>query len=323
VAAAADPAAQAPPSAASSADDETPVAPVPPASVPVAYLDPGASWASTVAARPGTRLEAAVIGRVRLRYDETSIDVVHDEEYEAVLHPLPAGADVTGLRQVDYDDRDLLPAGPDGATYVLPAAAVTTARWWTDLQRALSDHLVRSRTLEVLTNPELKLWSRPGETADAFAERCRAAADQAADAATAALTRKAEARVRALRSRVDAAAGQAQAAEQARNARVGTEVASTVGSMLGGLFGGRRSRTSVAAAAGRAQSAQSRVDTARARADDLAGQLADLESDLAADVAALDDEWRAKAEAVQPVAVPLEKTDVAVAELRLVWIPLG
>jgi hypothetical protein len=305
------------------ADDETPVAPMPPAAVPVAYLDPAAAWAATVGARPGARLQAAAVARVQLRYDEAKADLVHDEQYEAVLFPLPATADVSGLTAVDYDDRDLLGQAPDRARYVLPAADVTTARYWTDLRRALTDHLVRSRALQVATNPALKLFARPGESRDAFAQRCREAADRAADEATAALQTKAEARVRALRTRLDTAVRASQTAESDRNAQVGAEVAGTVGSVLGGLFGGRRSRASVAAAARRAQTAQRRVDTARSKADDLTAQLADLEAEIAAEVAAIDQQWTATAAELQTLSVPVEKTDVSVVDLRLVWVPVA
>jgi hypothetical protein len=305
------------------ADDETPVAPLPPTSVPVSYLDPAAAWAGALQARPGTRLQAAAVGRVRLRYDEASADLVHDEEYEAVLFPLPQVPDAAGLTPVDYDDRDLLPTPPDGARYVVPAGDLSTTRYWTDLKRAVADHLVRTRPLEIVTNPSLTLASRPGETQEDFAQRCRVAADEAADKATAALQAKAEAKLRALHTRLNSAVTAAGAAEADRNAQIGTEVAGQVGSMLGGLFGGRRSRASVATAARRAQTAQRKVDTARAKADDLAAQVADLEAEIAAEVAALDAEWAAKATTLETRAVPLEKTDVTLVDLRLLWVPVG
>jgi iron(III) transport system ATP-binding protein len=42
-----------------------------------------------------------------VRYDDTKADLVHDEEYEAVLFPLGERVDMARLVQVDYDDRDL------------------------------------------------------------------------------------------------------------------------------------------------------------------------------------------------------------------------
>ena len=40
-------------------------------------------------------------------------------------------------------------------------------------------------------------------------------------------------------------------------------------------------------------------------------------------MADLDAEWMAKAERIETLPVPLEKTDVRVADLRLVWVPIG
>ncbi len=64
-----------------------------------------------------------------------------------------------------------------------------------------------------------------------------------------------------------------------------------------------------------------RVETAANRADEKAQALADLEADLADDVAAITDEWNAKAAAIEPLEVALEKTDVRVSELTLIWVP--
>ena len=46
-----------------------------------------------------------------IRYDETKADLVHDEEFEAVLFPLTDPVDVSALIPVDYDDRDLQDRG--------------------------------------------------------------------------------------------------------------------------------------------------------------------------------------------------------------------
>ena len=45
--------------------------------------------------RRRTTHAAAVVARVALRYDDTKADLVHDEEYEAVLYPLATHVDVT------------------------------------------------------------------------------------------------------------------------------------------------------------------------------------------------------------------------------------
>ena len=127
-------------------DDETPVAPAVATGIAVSYLDPAAPWAAAIGATAGTRLQAAAIARVRLRYDDTKADLIHDEEYEAVLYPLPAIPSPSDFVAVDYDDRDLLDVAPQGAVYTLPVADIGRKTWWTDLKKGLTDHLVSTRT---------------------------------------------------------------------------------------------------------------------------------------------------------------------------------
>ena len=109
-----DPAPPAPAEAASeAADDATPLMPEVAQGVGVCFVDPAAAWLASVGgAAGGTRCAAAAVARVRLRYDEEKADLVVDDEYEAVLHPLTAAADPTKAVSVDYDDRDLLATAP-------------------------------------------------------------------------------------------------------------------------------------------------------------------------------------------------------------------
>ena len=94
-------------------------------------------------------------------------------------------------------------------------------------------------------------------------------------------------------------------------------------SVLGGFLGGRRSVSSISAAARRAQSAKNRADTARAKVDEVQMQINDLEAELTAELQALDAEWTAKAATIAPVEVTLKRTQIRVADLRLVWVPVS
>ena len=302
------------------AHDQTPVAPTVPAGIPVSYLDPAAPWAAGAGIGTGAQLQAAAIARVRLRYDDTKADLVHDEEYEAVLVPVTAVPRLDALLTVDYDDRDLIDTAPTGAVYQLPPAEVLTKAWWTGLKRDLVDHLSRTRSVEILANPELRLYSRVGESADDFAARCRAAAGEQADRAIAALRRKYETKLRTAQSRADTAAGAAARAQAQHDAQYGA--AAQVGTLLGGIFGGRRSRSSIVSEAKRARASEARVDGALDKASAAAAAVVDLEAELRDEILAIDAQWQAAAQAVQAMRVPLEKSDVSVADLRLVWVPV-
>ncbi|MFM9135770.1 MAG: ATP-binding protein [bacterium] len=301
------------------ADDETPVAPAFAAGIPVAYLDPAAAWASAAGLGAGPTLQAAAIARVRLRHDDTKAGLVHDEEYEAVLVPVEAVPRPTGFVSVDYDDRDLLDAAPEGAVYRLPAPEVTRKAWWGDLKRALTDHLLATRTVDIQANAALKVYSRVEEAPEEFAQRCGIVAGERADAAIAGLRRKYETRLRTLQTRAGSAASAAQRSAAQHEAEHGA--AAQVTTLLGGIFGGRSSRSAAVTQAKRAATSQARVEAAQDKAWAASRAIADLEAELAAEVAAIDADWSAKAADISILTIPLEKSDIRVEDLRLVWVP--
>jgi hypothetical protein len=297
--------------------------------VPVRWLDPAAPWAAQVGAVPGgTRLAPALVTRVALLYDDEKLDVRETEEWEAVLFPLGPTVDASAAIAVDHDDRDLRTEAPAGAAYVLSDAPLDRVAYFAAAEKAIVDHLYRSRTHQVQRNRELKLAARAGETPDQFAARCRAAADQGADDAQAALKHRYDARIAKAQDAVGAARDRVAEAQAAQSTRRSSELASGAGSLLGSLLGGRRSARTIARDLGRAMTGRSRsgqaaqrVQTAENRAQDRQEALADLEQDLAEELTAIDDEWSAKATAVETVDVPLEKSDIRVTARSLVWIP--
>ncbi|MEO5900338.1 MAG: helicase HerA-like domain-containing protein [Ilumatobacteraceae bacterium] len=315
--------------------DETPVMPEVAPGIAVRYADVAAPWLSTAGADArGTVRAAAIVARVALRYDDETADLVHDEEYEAVLYPLSAQVDASSAIVVDYDDRDLRPDVPAPCVYRLPTAPVKDKTFWTGVQRGLVDHLVRSRTLQLQTNRQLKLFSRPGETPDEFFQRCYAAADALGDAATAKLRDKYAAKVAALQQKIQTAENQAELLQTQQKGRRSEEILSTAGSILGGLLGGRKSRGgllgsmfgkagSAAGRRSRTAAAGDRVDAAEDKLQTLHEQLEDTETELSNEVTAIDSKWMAIAKDISTTTVPLEKSDVQVTQLNLVWLPVN
>ncbi|MGE3620074.1 MAG: DUF87 domain-containing protein [Acidimicrobiia bacterium] len=328
---AAAPPAAPPPAPAAVPDDASPVAPSVADGVPVRWLHPAATWAAQVGVDPASRyLVAGVAATVDLLFDDTAADLRHTERYEAVLVPLGPSSDVERLVPVDHDPRDFTDAPPEGATYALAPseARISTKAYFNELGKAVVEHLVRSRTVVIRHNPELKLYGRPGEADEEFAARCEAAADDGADAATAKLTKKYAARIDRARDALAAAQDRVEQARTAQTSRRSDELVSGAGELLGAILGGRRSARSIATGIGsamrrrgRAGEASKRVEVASNRAEEKATALADLEADLADELAAIAAEWDAKAAAVQDLEVPLERSDVKVAELALVWFP--
>ena len=178
------------------AEDETSVAPEVAAGIRIHYLDTAAPWAAAVGARPmATRLETALIARVRMLFDDTRADLRETVEWEAVVRPSGRVVDWGSSIQVDYDDRDLRDDPPDGATYVLPDMPVQDQSWFRGVTADLKTHLHREQSMALQVNRELKLYSRAGETTEAFAERCRDAAEDAKDREAATIRDKLAARM--------------------------------------------------------------------------------------------------------------------------------
>jgi hypothetical protein len=312
----------------------TPVMPNVASGIAVRWVDPAAPWLVAVGADPaGATRAPAVVARVAVRYDEAKADLVHETELEAVLFPLGAHVDVTTAARVDHDDRDLLREPPPGCTYVIADAPIAEKRFWADVQRGLVDHLTRTATLEVPVNRPLKLYGRPGETPERFAQRCEFTAGERADAEVAALRDTYESKVAKLRDQIAAASDSAEVLAEHAEGRRNEELLSTAGSVLGGLLSGRRSRGgllgTVLGTGGRAASKRTRTETSERRLEAAHGkiarlesQLAELEDDLADDLTAIEGRWSSAAADLSWMTVALERTDVKVSAICLAWLPV-
>jgi hypothetical protein len=308
--------------------NESPVAPPVASGIQISFLDPAAPWASGIGAVAGSnRLRAFVACRVSLRYDDSTAGVDEQQEFEAVYGPLDGGVDLDSEAQVDYDERDFAAEAPANAVYVLPGAPVSKDTFFKTTAKEIRERLVERRPLELQRNRQLKLVSRPGEAPEDFAKRCDAAAQERADAETA----KIRDRLEAKRDRLDRALDQAQRrVEELRTdtrSRQATEVLAGAGAVLGALFGGRRSTRSMAGAISSAASrrgvsvrAAERKETAQAKVESTKDDLAELEQEIAEEVAEIDERWRAVAGEVDTLSIRLEATDVRVVETRLVWV---
>jgi hypothetical protein len=314
------------PATTSAPSDASPVAPKVADSVAVRWLDPAAPWAAQVGAVPGgTHLVAAAVARVNMLFDEDRAGLRETVEWENVLCPVPPTPDPTAAVSVDYDERDLTTTAPTGAQYALPEAPIATKTYWTSLQRNLVDQLVRTRTMDIARNAKLRLYGRPGETSEAFAQRCTDAADALADTKMAALRDKYEPRFRKAREALAAAQDkvdvqQAQA-EATRNDSIFDAATSILGDFLGGKRNARSMGRSISRGTGRTSTANERLESAANRAAAKQDALGDLEKDFVADLEAAKAEAAAAAAAIEIIQVPLEKTDVKVVDLALVWVP--
>ncbi len=280
------------------------------AGVEVVELDPAAPWASLVGFDPlGDHLEAAVAVGVEMRFDEARAGIDHTERWEAVAPSLTSDPSDLAFIEVDHDPRDFLPVSGDVA-FVAPDAAISQSSWFERLTAVLRDRLDTEQRMTFLRNRPLDAVSRPGEGREAFRARLATLARDAADADMAGLRDRFAPRIRKAQRAYETAVRNADAAASALDDARGDVL---LGAGLDLLMGRRPKVSSSRSAEQRVRTAEGKVDTARAAYEDLG---IDLEEQLRA----IREAWEARIDEIEDLEVGLEADDIAIADVRLVWI---
>ena len=276
-----------------------------------------------------SRLRAFLATRVALRYDDTAAGIDEQQEFEAVYGPLDDGLDLDAETVVDFDDRDFRPEAPAGAAYVLPAAPIGDAKFFAQAGKDVQARLVANRALEIFRNKQLKLTSRPGETAGGFARTLRRGRPGKADAEAAKLKERLEAKRTGSRTRSSSRSGASRSSTRRRSRgrrtsdhRRGSGARCAVRRQAQRALDHERGRLGRVEARPDGDSSQRRRPPRR-RCSRRQDDLTELEQEILDEVTAIDEKWKTVAgETIETVAIRLEATDVRVTDVRLVWVPV-
>jgi hypothetical protein len=306
-------------------DDETPIPPEVAGGVPVSFLDPAAPWRAKLPLGTGVRgLVPGLAVRIDLLFDDRRGDLRHEESWEAVLFPLVDPVDPREAFIVDYDPRDFRDEIPDGATWRITDTDLSKKSGIEGAANALRDFLAANRTLDLFHAPDLKLYSRPGESRADFEARCMEAAEDTADEAAAKLRDRYESRLDTAQRRLREQERRIEELELKAQAQRQDELLSGAGEVLSMFLGGRRRTRSLSGLSrrrSRSRASSVKVENAAEKADDQRDAIAELEAELRDELAELWEEWEAKARAIEPFRVGLEKNDVRVGDLRVFFAP--
>jgi len=264
------------------------------------------------------------------RYDDAKANLVYDETISRVLFALH---EFDHLPPFDEEQPPL----PDLASFLvshpLPDSRFQPLPTWLDdaaefesAERGLVDFIVRKCSLPLFFNPELKLYSRPGESEEHFAERCAQEADEQAKVQLEKLQDKFKSKLNRLEKKRSRLQGKLDDAREETKSRDMESMASVLESAAGFLFGRRRS-------IGRAVSTNMRrrrmADKVRRRQDQFEEELVELEEDIrelteemADNEEKVYDEAEARAGKIEPYLVPPERTDVRPVMRAIIWVPL-
>ncbi|MFN2382970.1 MAG: ATP-binding protein [Gemmatimonadota bacterium] len=244
----------------------------------------------------------------------------------AVAAPFPTGAapvawDTAIPLAAESPARVENPA--DGARFEdLPGGAGDPRRYdaW---RKQFVEWVYRTQSITVWRSPVAKAWSRTGESEGAFRVRLQQLGRERRDLAMDLVrkrfaTRRAglEEKLRKARQGVEREQG------QARQQKVQTAI-SVGATILGAVLGRRAAGPATTAARSAGRSMKESGDIARAQETEVAleQQLAALEAEIGAALAALEAPSAAQTEPLEEVAVRPKKKDVVVTQLGLVWLP--
>lgn len=273
---------------------------------------------------PDASLGPALLATVKAHYVDAKrdVDVWRELTIVAPLEEATAG-DFWEHAVIVGADRlaGLVDAPSEGARFS-PLPRALDAKAAGKLAAQLGAWVARAAPLTVHAVPELKLVGKPDQPEAVFRSEVAVKLREARDAAVEKLRAKYAPKLAAIEAKQRTAADRI-AREQAQASSATADSAISIGaSVLGAIFGGRRATASRIGSAARSVSrtAAQRGDVERARS--MAAQLdadhAELEAELAADVAAI----RAAPEPeVTSAQIAARKADTAVVKLALAWLP--
>jgi hypothetical protein len=309
------------------ASDESPVPPKVATGITVRFLDPGAPWSKEIGVVPGgSRLEAGLAARVRVLFDDQRGNLRHEEEWEAVFFPLDASLEVETAHIVDHDGRDFRNEPQGDVVYALPEPDIEKAQFFQSSKRDIEEHLYRNLALTLFRNAPMKLYSRVGESEDAFRKRCLAAAEERADADAEKLRSQYESKLKTAKSRVSQAERKVRELEVDTDQRRQQELISGAGEVLSMFLGGRRRTRSLSGISSRrsqTRRTKERLTSAEEKLEEYEEAILELEEELGIELEEIWDRWKNTAEELDSFEVGLEKTDIHLDDLFLFWAPVG
>jgi Helicase HerA, central domain len=271
-----------------------------------------------------------LVGIARLHYADkkTGIDFW---ETLGLLQPVgdKLPTDVWHGAHANSDHVPQLDKSPEpGATFTPLPSPLSRAKSYAEFSKALKGHLYREHKLSIWFCPDLKAYSKPGESQRDFRLRLsqgsREVRDQAIEelrAKYAPKRTKLYEQVRKARERLDR--------EQAQASKAKWDAAAAFGNSILGAFLGRKTisktnvskATSAAKAAGKAIQRSGDTGTAQAALDEALEKFTDMEVQVQAEIEKLETTRRPEALVVQTIELPPKKADITIEQVVLAWTP--
>ncbi len=198
-----------------------------------------------------------------------------------------------------------------------------TAKKLAALQKRFEDFLAFNAIFTLRYNPNLKLYSEPGESDVAFQKRCRQAAEKARDEELQELVGRTKKKLEGLETKMEREERELEVDKDKLSGRKGEELLSGAETVFG-LFSGRKKSSALSSASRRrrmTKEAKAQVEESEQAIKNLEAQIADLEEEAKQAEADLTAKWQELMDEVQEIEIRPRRSDVRVNRFALAWIP--
>jgi hypothetical protein len=272
--------------------------------------------------------EPAILGRARVRYAKATAGIEVDRE---VICMAPAG-DSLGESAWEgaetFTEAPLIEPAPRTGSFASLPSALAGPRGYASLATALKGHLGRTSKLTAWTAPAIDATSRPGESEGDFRVRIAQRVKEWRDREMEKVRDKQATKLASLADRVDRARQKVEREKaEAKNQSMQTYV--SIGTaVLGALLGRKKaSATTIGRAAtsmrSASRAARQQADVAHAEESltTLEEKRSQLEEEIETELERIRLESHPDRIALEPIEIPAKKTDIAVEDVVLAWVP--
>ncbi len=275
------------------------------------------------------RYEPAIIGRARVRYAKPTAGIEVDREVVCLAPASDSLGESAWESAEQFAETPPLEPGPRTGSFAPLPSPLASPRTYSSLATSLKGHLGRTSKLTCWSAPAIGAVSRPGESEGEFRVRIAQRVKEWRDEQLDRVRDKHAAKLASLSDRIDRARQKVEKEKaEAKNQSVQTYV--SIGTaVIGALFGRRKiSATTIGRAAtsmrsaSRATRQQADVAHAEESLTTLEERRQQLEDDVELELDRIRLESNPDSIALDVIDVPARKTDLAIEEVALAWVPV-
>ena len=267
--------------------------------------------------------------KIRFADTKSGVDETVDRVYLTPVKDDNTPVEWSESQTVDIHADELEGSPVEGIGYAQLAGAATKVKSYAGWQKDLLNHIYANESVEILTVPSLKAFSHPGESESDFRGRISHELHEERDAAIEKIRTRYRPRIEALVERQRKAEAAKQLQEQQRSSEVLNTGISILGGVLGAMFGrgSALSKTNIGKAATAAKQAskvireQGDVGRAGDTVEAVAAQIAQIEQDVEAQVAAITAKLDESNAEIEKLTIKPKKTNITLGFSALVWAP--